>query len=712
MARHKTQDYRRRLRRLALAGNLADAELLLRHRLKQCPQDKEAEEELSRLLSGQPLLVLQTAAQRRQRALEQAYENLMRLVKETPEHHIPLRSTPELRLIRQSLSDTARHLEGRNELPPSLQRYKASISAELRRRRGLVCKRLLKWGVATAGLAAIAGAVLAFLHQKACHIEKELADSIQQQQWRQTGSLVDVADTGINRLLCRKLESTIFEANRWLTATENKKNKLEKHILRIENGGGKLSSMRLSLRAELERGLAALPADFAELSRRWQRLCEREEAVLNQQKTDYLQRVLAPLPPLPEYTGNPAEDIERLRQAAEQPKQLLRLCREAPDSYDIPPAVVAAANKQLNDIAGYCEEIERYKTFLSYLGDVRSYAQYRERLQNFTAKHYTPAINSLHIVPLLPEVEDIRSLMQDPELKTDDALTQAAIATLLDGGPSFSATVPASREQVLLMEDLFTAPSLHQELFEVYSDEGELYYCDAPPGLDADKRVHIKRSDLDPALTLENRHIIKDDASGLLQRCLDTRPLAKAAGLDKTSFFRETNLPALLNKVLKFEHKQCPALATGVVYHRLLKLMQLHAHPAHAGMQYSPTMRRHAASFMRMVRKHGINLKPGCWLGNSPALKEAEADFRAWFRENRDANYMQEIENNFGPLMRVGVRFCGYMNEKGEAQMFQSPPENTPIWYLAEEGIIATPFGEAPESPKPLSPIFTAKPGY
>jgi hypothetical protein len=90
-------------------------------------------------------------------------------------------------------------------------------------------------------------------------------------------------------------------------------------------------------------------------------------------------------------------------------------------------------------------------------------------------------------------------------------------------------------------------------------------------------------------------------------------------------------------------------------------------------------------------------------------MTAAEQEFEAWFRANRGTDYVREIRQNFGPLIKVGVRFSGYINEQGQPVIFRNLHPDTAIWYLSEShGVIATRVDAAPEAPVPLSPIFTA----
>lgn len=710
MARKNDQSYQRTLRRYAIAGNLKACRHLLLQRLEEKPDDEEAKNELQRLEDGLPLRATETAAQRKKREATEACETLLNIMDLYPEPSLSTRSTERLSDLRSRIQEALRKLKaaGQSE-SPALKAYNTSLQKELRRRGlGRVRRRGIRTGGILGAVALIAGIGMLY-YKRAADLESDLRQSLQAKAWERAQNIASVADTPFNRLLCSELENTIHQANRWLTDMENRRKRLEKHISRIEAGHGSVSDMRLSLRAEIERELEAMPADFSSLTNRWNKLCEKEKAALEYQKSLLVRQLLTPLSPLPTYTGNPAEDTDALVVLRAEARGRLRLFRDAPKSYKLDASFTSSAEERLAFIRTCQAEIDAYKDLLQRLRHQRTYDRFRETLQNYTPRHYTPAIALMKIRDKLPAEENVRSLIQDPERKIDDNETKAAIDTLLKNGPTFTAAYPATQTQVHLMEDIFTAPSLQVCLYEITHADGRVCYTEQEPTIDASKRVHIRRSDLDPGFSTGNRDVYWDDAANVWKRTIDTRPLKKAINIDKPTFFRDRNLPALLTTVLNFRHRNCPALATAFIYHRLLQLISEHKHPLLTGISYSPTLRKHAASFKQLVEKHGIELRAGCWLGKSPQLSAAEQDFDNWFRTHSGADYTKEIKQNFGSLVKVGASFSGYINEKGQAAIFRNLAPDTAIWYLSTEGgIIATKAGEAPESPAIFSPVFTA----
>lgn len=708
MARKNTEHpLRRKLRRYAVAGNMQAAEALLVQHLEAHPEDEEAAQELERLRKGLPLLATETAAQRRERESREACDRIMALISAYPENRLQSVPTQQLEKNQQTLSCSLRAM-GDQELP-ALRSYRATLRKELRRRGMGKARRACLWLGGVAAVGAVLTGIGFLTYRRACSLEEELRSAIQVDTAERVETVLPIANTSINRLFCPQLENTVKTANLHLTSIRQLRNRLEKHIRRIESGRGTISAMRLSLRAEIEQGLSSRPRDYEDLSKRWTILCKREHAQLEEQRARLHQRLLEPLPPLPPFVGTPEQDTAALREHRTEITKRSLLYRHAAASYKFPPELHAPIEERLELIDTCLREIANYQDFLKRLRRARTYKQFRDALQALAPTRYEPALSYTRIRTLLPEEDDIKSLMQDPESKIDDAETAAAVQTLLHKGPTFTPAYPATQAQVILMDDLFTAPSLRRVIYEVTNSSGDVCYTEVPPSIDKDHRVHIKRSDLDPAATPTNRHVCWDDASNVWRRTIDARALVKTARLEKADFFRECNIPELLTAVLNMESSTCPALAAACVYHRLLLLMSLHEHRLLTGARYSPTLRRHATSFRKLIQRHNIEMRPGCWLGRSRQMELAEADFEAWFRNNRGADYLREMQQNFGPLMSVGVDFSGYVNEAGKAAIFRELAPETTIWYITEDGLTAVPVSEQPEGAIPFSPIFTAR---
>lgn len=710
MAGKRDQSRQRTLRRYALAGNLKAVRRILLQQLEANPDDRESRDELERLDKGLPLRVCESAKQRRARKATEADAELRRIIQTYPESSLPSANTEKLLRLRRFLQESTSTLrQAAIQESPVVSQYRKALQRECRRRGVGRLRRFGMWGLLLVAVAALPTGIGVLCHKRAHDLERELSRELKSAHAEKVQNLILVADTSINRLFCPELEDDIRDANAWLAEIKRRKRELEKHIERIEKGNGTISGMRLSLRAEIERNLAVLPEDYRELELRWNKLCKRESSVLAQQKAALVHELSEPLPPMPEFTGICEQDSEALRNYRHSIQQRVARFKEAPASYKLSPKLVAPMQQQLSSVRVILSEIEAYEGLLSRLRHIRTYEQYRHALQGFSAPHYPPATQLLSICERLPEEENVRSLMRDPKRQSDEKETAAAIQTLLENGPTFTSAYPATWEQTSLMEEIFKAPSLERLLIEATNAEGQRCITESKPSVDAQFRVYLRRSDLDPAATASNRNVCWEDAHSVLLRTIDARPLLRELQLDKSNFFSTGNIPQLLTKVLNFEHRHCPALAQALVYHRLLLLVYKHPAPMLTGRLYSPTMRQHAASFSKLLAKHPeLELRSGCWLENSPHILAAEKDFSSWFHRHKGADYPREIRAQFGSLMQVGVKFCGYIDSSGEPRLFRKVEENSTIWYISEGGLQATPLCEASGNATPLSPVFTA----
>ena len=303
MARQTSQTYERMLRRYALAGNVTACRELLQQRLVEAPDDTNAKEELERLEAGRPLLVTENARERKKREAADAHDALLKAIAKNPESELSTKSTETLIELKDLIELSLQKIKKVSQKDsPTLNAYRSTLLRELRRR-GLGRMRrigMLSGGI-LGGLALLTGIGM-LCYKRASNFEGDLRTALRQNAWERVESICTVANTPFNRFLCPELEKTILDANRWMTHVDNRRRWLDKHIVRIESGQGTVFDMRLSLRAEIERELASMPADFCSLSTRWQNLCEKEKAALEHQKSRLVHELVSPLSPFSPFT--------------------------------------------------------------------------------------------------------------------------------------------------------------------------------------------------------------------------------------------------------------------------------------------------------------------------------------------------------------------------------------------------------------------------
>ena len=594
---------------------------------------------------------------------------------------------------------------------PALAGYRNALLREIRRRKSARLKKTLpKITLSLLVLGLLSGTTY-LCRDRAEQLEQELSAALEEQRWERTKAVVQVVNTPFNRLLYPRLENTIFSANQWITSINNICTRLDRHIKHVEDGSIAISAMQLSHRAQIERDLRALPPELSpRYKSRWLQLINKEKQALDQQQQTLLSELQAPLPPFPELRNELEADKTMLSKQLSVMQERRRTFYYAIESYDLPVDLLHPLDNRINTLREFLIEVNSLISLRESLAHCRTYEQHFKNLHNFRAAKYEPAAALCRLAGQLPAEEQVKVFLNHTaERITDPEQLEAALHTHLQGSATFTAQYPATTEQLHLMEDLFSAPTLYTPLFELIHENGEICYSENKPQMDEQRRLHFRRSSLDPRATLHNRQICWDDPTCVSMRLLSPRYLMEHLGIDRSDFFREKNVPELLGQVLNFSHKNCPALAQAFVYYRLLRLLDVHSYPLMSGVRYSPTMRKHAASFKKVALRHELPLRAGCWLGNTPAQQAAERDFRKWFNEHKGTDYSAEIRQNIAPLMKTGILYCGFIDEQGRTILFRSLKEDKAIWYMSKGAFTTSPAGTPPEEADVFSPVFTTR---
>lgn len=714
MARTNQQSARRKLRRLVLSGDKTAAERYLLQYLREQPDDDFMQEELQRLQNNTKLLVTETAAERRQRLRKEQLAAISRITTSVPVSSFGKLTDPEFRSLSAEVQEISRTLSKINEGGPAeLRDYKKALQVEQsKRRRARMHRAAPKTALITAVLLLPVGLGL-LAHRKATQWEQVLLTAMEQQRPERVEQAVEILTAPFYRFVAPGTTQSIEGANRWLTNLKTRKERLHSRLQRIENGNGRVSAMPISERAAIERELSSLPPEErAALQKRWQTICSREASILQQQKLEFISKLRRPLPPCPAFTGSPEHDLVACTNHIAELRPRISEFHTAPASFELSQDIIAPVRTRLRETQATADAIRSYRLFLNELKHCRSYAAHLAAVQRCSnAAAYTPAATLQPLVDLLPPENDIKAQLKRAGYTERNAAEEQAMAqTLLKGGPTFTAAYPATAEQLHLVEDLFTAPSLYSRLYRTTTADGQIAYSEQAPRPDySDNRIYITRSDLDPEQNMNNRELCIEGVDSVQISVIDAGKLMKHLGLTRQSFFQQTNMAALLTRVLNFRHSECPALAQAYVYYTLLSILDCHPHPHMTGVRHCPTMRRHATEFTRLARRHNLPLrKPGAWLSDTPATRQAESEFRDWFTANADADYCAEIRQNFGPLGRVGLQYSGYIDENGQAVIFRELTPGKHIWYMTTSGFKSTPIEITPASPLPFSPIFNA----
>ncbi len=705
MARRRRSDpVLQKVRQLARSGKRAAAGELLEATLRQNPNHQKAREEYNRFLTNEPF------------SFEvKDYEELQGIISEflaSPQMLVSMRSSGIKRLQKRVhyLQHAQEHMLSAME-KKTLSQLRSNCSKELKRRRKPLGKVAVIIGIIIAVLALLAG-VFCFLVNRAEKAAEVLDSAGKSNITRKAAqNLLSIHDTGLNRTLNRRVGVEADNLRAYIRAQKQRAIELDAILKVIEKGEQSVVGQGVRRRADIERKLKLLGADAGPLQQRWAELCAREKDALNQQRMTLSEELMAPLPPSQGLKNDILEDIAILNNRQKTLQQRIHIFEDAGVALNLSKELIAPAEQEYKQNEKLLAEISQLRNLLQLLPAAHDYDTYKARLSSWKPALYQPAVEMLSISNRLPEQKGLTGLMQEHGQNVKPGLLLAALKSLLEGKPSFSEDFPATREQLVILEELLENQALKTRLYE-YAETvvNERALSETAPEIRMGRAI-LKRSALDPARDASTRKRIEwhnPDAVVRL-RVIDPRPLYTKLGLNnRAGFVTTANLPALLTDIFRIEGNDIPALARAYVFYHLVKTINKAQEPLLNGLRYAPEMQKALAGFERLRAASQIELDGNCWLYSSPNHMAAEKNYAKWFRQHRHLNFQQELKENLGDLMRVAPRFCGYVNEYGEVTLFESIRPGMPIWYIRKDGSIAAGSqGEKLNEPHLLSPIFT-----
>lgn len=699
----------RELRRLAIAGRWDDVRELLQARVAYDATDTEAKEELSRLERGLPLKAMMNAAERRAAAAQDATRALTDFMAQLPFAELKKLSKSELPEVSQAwdaLSNT--YLRYHKKLTPEMTAYGREIKSRRKKYRGFMLNKATKIACIAATAMVLGIGVNYFLKADAERECEAFSAALQHQDLTQVLELKDKVNSGLNHFYCPELQSLLHRADMWIFSLQTEYRSVETDIRRIEKGLISVADMGLQGQVELEARIQALRLGKDELNQRWKALCQKERHALAQQKERVLQAVHAPLPTQPEHTGAPRQDYDAFnRYSALLEKRLLEATL-ANKAYHISQSALGNIEKACRQARQLCSDTNDFKRITDKLKKCRNYDEFLELINGFSPELYNPALELASIKNELPTAEDIAHRIMDPDGAFSRELLAAARKTLVEGAPTFSQAYPATNDQVVLMEDMFTAPSLRNKVYGIILPDGNMWFSTKKPYVDKTNFLIFQRSSIDPNYSvMDNRVELQNDGSIKLTE-YDATGIMKIGDFEKNNFFNHAHLTRLLTATLNYEDRKTPALAQAYIYYTLIRLAHEHRHMLLSGARFSPSLKAHADSFSHLLKKQNITLEPGCWLSASAEVKAAEKAFEAWFREHRGANYEQEAAAHFRERFDASSRYAGYINAHGEFVARKSTRDADYLWFISDDGLARTPAQEPDFSPAhKWSPVFT-----
>ena len=701
MARRKPDPVLQKVRVLARSGRRREASAVLQEAVQNNPANTKAREELARYLMGKPFSFEEVDY----RELQQCIADFV-----SAPQKLGSMKKPMLRRLKHRsvyLERALEHLVTVSE-KKALGQLRAAIAREMQRRRKPISKIIVSVA-AVLSLLMLAGGSSWYLWQRAESAADILTSAANNFQREQAQRLLLIHDTGLNRTVSRRANEQADRLRNLIRQSQKEEEELENILRPIEAGVQTVVGLGVYLRAQVEKRLKALGPSAEKLQNRWKRLCRKEEKALNQQRLALLQELMAPLPEWQGLQDSPDKDEECLTARLKTLQQRVLIYNDAAESLQIPEDIIRNVYSEIDTHTKMLKEISALRQLLQHLPSVRVYEKYQRLLTEFTPGQYRPSIDLMSIVPLLPSEASVRGLMQEHGQNLPPGLLLSARDILVEGKPSFSPSTPATQKQLQHIEELTSNSALRTCLFELTNTvEGLEAYSEKLPELKYG-RACFERSSLDPNYRLTDKKKVEwQNPLSVVSRKLDPRPLYKALGLENSArFIAEINLPKTITRVLHYEHPDVPPLAKAYVLHHLLLINDAGQHPILSGMRYAPEMRQAIQSFEKLREECHIKLNGSCWLQRTPAHAEAEKKFARWFHKQANIDFAGEVRRNLSTLMAVTPRFCGYINEHGDAVLFEPVQEGKLVWYLSHDAMTASAWGKPLQTPAKLSPVFT-----
>lgn len=704
MARRRRSDpLLQKVRQLARQGKRAAAGELLENALKQNPNHAKAREEYLRFANNQPFTFE-----------EKDYAELQNMISSflsTPQMLTTMRSAA-LRKLRQRAS----HLQKAQEHMLSamekktISQLRSNIARELQRRRKPLGK-----------IATIAGSVLivlllisagVFFLWKRAQNAAVLLDNASKDHISRTAAinLLNIHDTGLNRTLNRRVSLEADNLRAYIMMQGKRMQELDAILRVIESGKQSVVGQGVRRRAGIERKLKDLGQDARQLQIRWAALCEAEKEALNQQRLTLSEELQAPLPVAPPLTGDLIEDISGINRINKTLLQRINIYEDAKGPLELGPEKIEPVQKAYEKNLALLKEMKAWQNMLQLLPSARDYETFRERISSCKTDLYSFASELQSICSQMPKEGDLKVLMQEEGQNVKPGMLVAARKTLMEGAPSFCKEFPANQKQLHILEELLNNQVLNSRLYEHIDTYTKERAISSELPVIRMGRACFPRSAYDPKRRIEDEKEIEwHNPDDIVTRTLDPTPLFTGLGLsNRAGFFSTVNLPEMITDIFQLEGRNIPALARAYVLHYTIKALHTAEAPLLNGLRYAPETKKTLDEFEKLRKACDVRLDGTCWLQYTHKHVTAEARYAHWFNKHKTLNFQKEVRKNLGKLMKVSPRFCGYVNEHKQTVVFQEIKEGQIVWYLAEDGSIATGrWGSPLQAPRPLSPIFT-----
>ena len=712
--KHPTQSEWRTLRRVAISGQEDQVRRLLQEMRQSYPDDAEVAEELARLENGEALRVVESKGQRTERLIEEAQQGITDMLERCVRSQDLSRShTIDLQDMERRLRSHIRTLRREGKPAPQGTRALARLLSKELKKRKKKNTRLCMVRLVIAGLVALLLAlILLVLRSRAGELAHRLRDAQNAADWNKTTELLRAADTGINQLIHRDVTAAVADARKWQQRVQTASNEMMRQMLAYENLKV-VSSLSLEERASVLRRIRALPMPFStRLLGKWEEQCRPVRQIFEKQKSEAMARFGQSFP-MPDLTGEPAQDEQTLQQAERQLTTILHDFRDAQDALELDQDLIVPYRDTFARVSGMLRDIDQLTRAGKLLSTARSYAEHLKALEDLKPMNYPTAIRIAKILPALGSQEEmLYARMRSMKYRVPAALPAPypsyIMKAVTEAGPTFGSQFPASAVQLGLMEDLFTSRALRTRLYELISPDGQVNYTEERPEVTKDNKLRFRVSELDPRFQPAKERKECLYAQAVRIRVVDVSGLMATTQIERSTFFLRANVPEILGRITRVHAAACPALAKAYVYDTLLRLMEGQENQPVYGLKFSPMLREDILSFRNLKRKLGVKLRINAWLEPTEEYMRAEAAFSKWFRERCDRHYEREMSENLRTILLDRPRYAGYTDEASHPcyKTLRKPAAHRKLYYISDGHLIVTPASEPMHRPDPFSPIF------
>lgn len=706
MRRRHSVPLSQQLRQLIRDNRREEVYHLLEQILLKHPDHELAKAEWYRLQMGQQLLTEQEMEQDKQRNKQKQIQRINELCARINASPLELKKINNKKLQQQLESLQELLVSATPEEAVEWKHAQQALLSEQAQRARRQKKRYLNIAASVLALASITalGFFLTHRAEQAAH-SLEQALRIIDTNPIEARHILNQHATGLNKLLNREAAAHAHKLNYIINTREKRRHYLMVLLSQVMNQTLSLTDIAPEIHQEMRQYAKWYP----EMQKALTQIHQHQSIEAEEQRQHFMHQFSAPLPALPALTGIPETDLPALQQQEQLLLSREKLFEQIRDFCHLQQDDITPVQQERQKLQALIKEVQQLAYVLSRLPFVHNQQSYLHTIQQAEPQLYTPLYDVWKNLSLIPTLQKTTHFILCRQYELSREQLTELIHTTIEQGPSFTAHLPASLEQIMHLTDLFDNEALRTPLILMQHKNGARCYTEQEPVVNKEQqRVIIQRSELDPEHDLaQSQKIEWDNPLNITKLYIDTSHLVQLLDLQRESFLEKANLAAALSTVLNLEEPRCPALAKAFVYHTLATVIK-EQHPSRTdgSLLHTPTLQQHLTEFEQLREQVGIPLHGTCWLQNTP---EAETAYALWFKQHQGANYAKEIATAARKLFDKDAQYTGYINLEGKPILRQQNLNtDAPIWYRDQEGRYQQAPCTTTHLPKamPLSPIY------